>query len=78
MADGVQGIVEGTTVSFEKTVTTEDIAKFTEVSGDTNPLHSDPDYAARTRFKEPIRTRYPRCGRDLGRARDAGSRRTAS
>ena len=54
MADGVQGIVEGTTVSFEKTVTTDDIAMFTEVSGDTNPLHSDPEYAARTRFKEPI------------------------
>ena len=54
MADGVQGIVEGTSVSFEKTVTAEDIAKFSDVSGDTNPLHSDPDYAARTRFKEPI------------------------
>ena len=54
MADDVQGIGVGTTASFEKTVTNEDIAKFTEVSGDTNPLHSDAEYAARTRFKEPI------------------------
>ena len=54
MADEVQGIVEGTSVTFEKTVTSEDIAKFADVSGDSNPLHSDADYAARTRFKEPI------------------------
>lgn len=54
MADDVQGIVVGTTASFEKTVTHDDIAKFAEVSGDTNPLHSDAEYAARTRFKEPI------------------------
>ena len=54
MADDVQGIVVGTTASFEKTVTQDDIARFAEVSGDTNPLHSDAEYAARTRFKEPI------------------------
>jgi acyl dehydratase len=53
MAD-VQGIEVGTTASFAKTVTAEDIAGFTAVSGDTNPLHSDADYAARTRFKQPI------------------------
>lgn len=54
MAEGMQGIVEGTSATFERTVTPEDIAKFAEVSGDTNPLHSDAAYAARTRFKEPI------------------------
>lgn len=54
MADDVQGVSVGTTVTFEKTVTEEDIAKFTEVSGDTNPLHSDAEYAARTRFRAPI------------------------
>ena len=54
MADNVEGVEVGTTVSFEKTITAEDIAKFTEASGDTNPLHRDPQYAARTRFKEPI------------------------
>ena len=54
MAEDVQGIVKGTSVTFEKTVTSEDIAKFTEISGDTNPLHSNAEYAARTRFNEPI------------------------
>jgi 3-hydroxybutyryl-CoA dehydratase len=54
MADEVQGISEGTTATFSKTVTADDIAKFAEVSGDTNPLHSDPAYAARTRFEEPV------------------------
>ena len=37
-----------------KTVSADDIQKFIEVSGDTNPLHSDPEYARRTRFGECI------------------------
>lgn len=52
--ESVHGIVAGHAATFEKTVTREDIARFAEVSGDTNPLHSDPIYAARTRFKKPI------------------------
>lgn len=54
MADEVHGIAVGTTVSFSKTVTAEDIRKFAEVSGDDQPLHLDPAFAARSRFKEPI------------------------
>ena len=54
MADDVQGLAVGSSATFSKTVTTEDIEKFTEVSGDTNPLHRDAAYAARTRFKAPI------------------------
>ena len=54
MAEDVQGIEVGATATFRKTVTSDDIAGYAEVSGDTNPLHSDPDYAARTRFKQPI------------------------
>lgn len=54
MADNVQGLEVGSSATFEKTVTAEDIAKFADVSGDTNPLHQDADYAARTRFKAPI------------------------
>ena len=54
MVEDVQGIVKGKSVTFEKTITSEDIAKFTEISGDTNPLHSDAEYAVRTRFNEPI------------------------
>ena len=44
----------GDRAEFEKTVTADDIADFARVTGDTNPLHRDPAYAAKTRFKEPI------------------------
>ena len=35
-------------------VTTESVAIFADVSGDKNPIHLDPTYAAGTRFKRPI------------------------
>lgn len=54
MADDVRGLVVGTQVQFQRQVDGEVIAKFVEVSGDTNPLHTDEAYAARTRFKRPI------------------------
>jgi 3-hydroxybutyryl-CoA dehydratase len=54
MADEVQGLTVGSSASFEKRVTAEDIATFAEVTGDTNPLHTDSAYAARTRFQQPI------------------------
>src|SRR5690606_32310943 len=54
MADDVQGLTVGTTASYTATVTQEAIASFGQVTGDTNPLHTDADYATRTRFKQPI------------------------
>lgn len=33
-----------------RTVTWEDIERFTDISGDRNPLHYDAEYAAATRF----------------------------
>ncbi len=53
MAD-VCGVHVGDRAEFSKTVTSDDIQKFAEVSGDTNPLHSDPEYAKKTRFGECI------------------------
>jgi 3-hydroxybutyryl-CoA dehydratase len=50
MSDGVFGVKLGDRAEFEKTVTAEDIQAFAQVTGDTNPLHSDPDYARKTRF----------------------------
>lgn len=44
----------GDRAEFEKTVTAEDVEAFARVTGDTNPLHRDAAYAAKTRFKEPI------------------------
>lgn len=54
MADEVHGIAVGTSASFTKTITPDDIRKFADVSGDDQPLHLDPSFAARTRFKAPI------------------------
>jgi 3-hydroxybutyryl-CoA dehydratase len=54
MADDVQGLTVGSTASFSLPVTQEGIATFSEITGDTNPLHTDASYAARTRFKQPI------------------------
>ena len=53
MTDGMN-VKIGDRAEFEKSVTAEDIAMFAQVSGDTNPLHSDPQYAAKTRFGECI------------------------
>ena len=40
----------GDRASLTRTVEAADIARFTEMSGDRNPLHYDADAAARTRF----------------------------
>lgn len=54
MADALLGVKIGDRAEFEKAVTAEDIALFAQVSGDTNPLHRDAEYAAKTRFGECI------------------------
>ena len=40
--------------SFEIEVTADDAAQFAQLSGDWNPLHTDPQYAARTSYGRPI------------------------
>ncbi len=37
-----------------RTITGDDIRAFAELSGDTNPLHLDPEFARTTIFGEPI------------------------
>ncbi len=54
MADGLLGVKVGDRAEFEKAVTAEDISLFAQVTGDTNPLHRDAEYAAKTRFGECI------------------------
>jgi len=44
----------GMEASFAKTVSAADILAFAEVTGDKNPVHLDPDFAAKTPFKQPI------------------------
>ncbi|MBF0214015.1 MAG: SDR family oxidoreductase [Magnetococcales bacterium] len=43
-----------TEVHFEVRVTFEEAQRFAALSGDHNPLHTDPDYAAGTTFGRPI------------------------
>ncbi len=44
----------GDRAEYERTVTAEDVKTFGDITGDTNPLHRDAAYAAKTRFGEPI------------------------
>ncbi|WP_254769352.1 MaoC family dehydratase [Salinilacihabitans rarus] len=44
----------GDAVTFEKTLSDEDVRAFAHVSGDTNRLHLDEAFAAETRFGERI------------------------
>ncbi len=44
----------GQEASYRRIVTEADIQGFAEVSGDTNPVHLDEDYAATTPFKGRI------------------------
>ena len=49
-----EDLAEGMTASFEKRITDEDIVKFAEVTGDTNPLHLDDDFARESIFEGRI------------------------
>ena len=40
----------GQHVTFTKTFTDEDVRRFVEITGDTNPLHVDDAFASRTKF----------------------------
>lgn len=44
----------GQAAVVRRTVTTEDVAAFAQLSGDYNALHLDPEFAARTEFARPV------------------------
>jgi len=50
----IEDLKVGDTASFTKTVTAADIEQFAQVTGDTNPVHLDEAYAAKTMFKGRI------------------------
>ena len=40
----------GTRATWTRTITAEDVELFAQITGDRNPLHFDPAFAAATRF----------------------------
>tara|TARA_B100000424_G_C22870038_1_gene463305 strand:+ start:495 stop:920 length:426 start_codon:yes stop_codon:yes gene_type:complete len=44
----------GMTESASKVITRDDVKRFSELSGDTNPIHLDKEYAKETRYKKNI------------------------
>lgn len=44
----------GEKASMRKTFTESDVYSFAQISGDTNPLHIDKEYASESLFKEPV------------------------
>lgn len=45
---------QGQTYTFNFSFTQQEVNSFATLTGDTNPLHIDADYAARTPFRKPI------------------------
>ena len=45
---------KGARASLTRTVSAADITRFTEITGDRNPIHYDPEAAKRTRFGEVV------------------------
>lgn len=50
----IEDFEPGQSATFRKTFTDEDVRRFIEITGDTNPLHVDDEFAARTRFGRRI------------------------
>ena len=50
----IEDLTVGQTESFAKTVTDADITLYAGISGDTNPVHLDDEFAAESMFKGRI------------------------
>jgi acyl dehydratase len=50
----IDAIQVGNHAEIIRRVSHDDVAEFVDAVGDYNPVHSDPQYAAQTVFKEPI------------------------
>lgn len=44
----------GQHVTLKKTFTGDDVRRFIDITGDTNPLHVDEEFARSTRFETPV------------------------
>jgi acyl dehydratase len=52
--ESINNFSVGQSASLSKVFTQQDVEAFASISGDTNPVHLDADYAAKTFFKRPI------------------------
>lgn len=50
----LEEITIGQSVEVTKVVTQEDVQAFADLTGDHNPVHLDPEFAATTQFEKPI------------------------
>ena len=50
----IEDLTVGMSAAYGKTITDADIVMFAGVSGDTNPVHLDQEFAAKTPFKARI------------------------
>ena len=50
----LQELSIGMSDSIEKTISSQDVENFAQLSGDTNPIHLDDDYAKSTSFGQRI------------------------
>jgi 3-hydroxybutyryl-CoA dehydratase len=50
----IADLAPGDRAELTKVVEDDDVAAFVDAVGDYNPVHSDPEYAAATPFKQPI------------------------
>lgn len=50
----IEDFEPGQHASFSKTFRDEDVRRFIQITGDTNPLHVDDEFAARTQFGRRI------------------------
>jgi 3-oxoacyl-[acyl-carrier protein] reductase len=52
--DSLAGFAPGRTESVSRRITAEDVAAFAALSGDSNALHVDEEFAARTEFRQRV------------------------
>lgn len=54
MSNTYESLQVGQSFTTTQFISAEDVKTFAQVTGDDNPIHVDPEYAATTRFGKPI------------------------